>query len=344
MTKSKYKANKEQKQLEAKGGGHSNAKPPPPAAAGSKAKKPPPTCFGCQKGAEAHKFVNGRPKWCPNPKKGVVGGLQTVVVGAVGQKDESDLEVTVHHVKGGKRPTVKAVPDTGARVSVMGTELYREKFKSSPLLRPLKMRIVAVNGSVLRQRGSFVAEVFVRGEKAKTLVAVCDKVDSLYLDLACCKSLGIVSDHFPYPDPTLKRRVNRIDGQVPIWNVSSLQKEGEGFTEEPPPPMLPSSPAPSVAWPPPEVWPQRSSWVDSLPDEATDELMSATEQKLREVYACVFDDSKELRPMRGPGIGDPMEIRLKPDAVPFCMTGVRPIPMQCAIALRQSWTIWCVVA
>ena len=36
VTKSKYKANKEQKQLEGKGGGHSNAKPPPPAVTVSK--------------------------------------------------------------------------------------------------------------------------------------------------------------------------------------------------------------------------------------------------------------------------------------------------------------------
>ena len=175
--------------MEGKGGGHSNVKPPPQTATDSKAKKVR-RCFGCQKGAEAHKKdEQGKVKWCP-PKKGVVGGLQTVV-GAVQPKDKVDLEVTVHHTKSGKRPTVKAVPDTGAGVSVIGTELYKEKFKQSPLLRPLRMQIVSVNGSALKQRGSFVAEVFVRGEKARTLVAVCDKVDSLYLDLAVAKISGL---------------------------------------------------------------------------------------------------------------------------------------------------------
>ena len=49
------------------------------------------------------------------------------------------------------------------------------------------------------------------------------------------------------------------------------------------------------SWSPPEMWPKRESWLDSLPDEVHDPMLFKTVSvKLLEMYSPVFDHSEKL--------------------------------------------------
>ena len=295
------------------------------------------TCHVCDKGPDQHgvrKGRNGRDvtDWCQRTKEGPaktkatgVGAIKRVVVAAT-TKEKTSLEVKVTPLQTSKKKlsaTLKVVPDTGAGVSVMGTDMYKRSALSRHRLRPpVKLDIVSVEGRSLTQRGSFKATVETDGAKAKeVLIVVCDNVEEFYLDLDACKEMRIVSEDFPRPMP----KVNAIAAngkQVKIWDVNNGRREPAGANLH----ELAHRTAIEEDWPPAEVWKDRLQWIESLPDDASPEDIAAADKKMREVYASVFDDSRELKPMRGPGVGDPMVITLREGYVPFAMHGVRPIP------------------
>lgn len=59
------------------------------------------------------------------------------------------------------------------------------------------------------------------------------------------------------------------------------------------------------------------------------------EEKLRSIYSEVFNDSEELRPMRGPSVGEPMTITLKEDFKPFAIQAARQVPYAYVDKLKE---------
>ncbi|TRY79779.1 hypothetical protein TCAL_17059 [Tigriopus californicus] len=69
-------------------------------------------------------------------------------------------------VENGSSCVVNAIPDTGAEISVMGLNMFLSSGLHIDLQRPIRNLITAVDGSVLRQTGSFIANVVVDGHVA----------------------------------------------------------------------------------------------------------------------------------------------------------------------------------
>ncbi|TRY63155.1 hypothetical protein TCAL_08233, partial [Tigriopus californicus] len=139
-------------------------------------------------------------------------------------------------------------------------------------------------------------------------VVVCRNVKGFYLSLDACKSLHIVGPDFPQPCHRSQiLAVESLSIPVPVQDQSV--------------PEVPSSG---------EVWPDRHIWIQTLSDSP--ELLpdhtafSVVDRKLRSVYADVFDDSVELRPMCGPVVGEPMRITLKDGYKPFAIHAARQVP------------------
>ncbi|XP_059084410.1 uncharacterized protein LOC131881541 [Tigriopus californicus] len=194
-------------------------------------------------------------------------------------------------VENGSSCVVNAIPDTGAEISVMGLNMFLSSGLHIDLQRPIRNLITAVDGSVLRQTGSFIANVVVDGHVAGDVsIVVCENVKDFYLDLKTCKGLNIISKDFPRPMIP------------PATTVNSLATS--------------NSP----------VWSEREEWIKSLPEHSSDpELFKTIEEKLHLIYARVFDDSSQLRSMIGPIVGEPMRIRLKDNYKPFAIHAARQI-------------------
>ncbi|TRY71124.1 hypothetical protein TCAL_17308 [Tigriopus californicus] len=95
-------------------------------------------------------------------------------------------------VENGSSCVVNAIPDTGAEISVMGLNMFLSSGLHIDLQWPIRNLITAVDGSVLRQTGSFIANVVVDGHVADDVsIVVCENVKDFYLDLKTCKD-GII--------------------------------------------------------------------------------------------------------------------------------------------------------
>ncbi|XP_059094282.1 uncharacterized protein LOC131889235 [Tigriopus californicus] len=201
---------------------------------------------------------------------------------------------------------IKAVPDTGAGITVMGYKLFIESgIDRSLILDPqTSHKIISINGTILKQIGQFHATISFEEVIAKNVqVVVCKEVNEFYLSLETCKSLNIVSLNFPYPGTHSE--------------VSSVNPSPD-----------PDHSIPHVQSP--EVWPDRHIWINSLPSSSKpsidQSMFSEVEQKIRSVYSVVFDDAEELSPMCGPIVGEPMRITLKDRYKPFAIHAARQVP------------------
>ncbi|QQP57647.1 Uncharacterized protein FKW44_002706 [Caligus rogercresseyi] len=160
---------------------------------------------------------------------------------------------------------------------------------------PLRDKIAAVDGSRIHQVGTFKADITVDGRHTKTTVVICSGISGFFIGLEDCKALDILSKHFPHPPPKTRT----------LFNVQT--KKQESYTE---------------------IWPDRSSWLETLPDQdPSPDLMNEVSQQLLQRYATVFDDSTELRPMKGAQVGNPMKITLKKNYTPFAIHVARKIPL-----------------
>ena len=249
-----------------------------------------------------------RPQPCPKPG---------MVVAAV-QTETNTLNISITKEGETKWHKIEAIPDTGAGVAVMGTETFN-KSGLRTLGPKMNLNIISVDGRSLMQRGAIKTRVKTGTSFAKVRVAVCDNVDGFYLDMKTCKRLRIIHEEFPQP----MRKCCGI-GQMPIWDLSKSKNCRDAPVE--------TQDSTADDWPPAEVWPNREEWLSTLPDDGTDDEIAEANQKMREKYAQVFDDTVELKKMRGPGVGDPMKITLKKDSQPYAMHGVRPW----AYALREK--------
>ena len=235
---------------------------------------------------------------------------QRVVVAAV-QKEANSLYVSIRDEGEQKWHKMETIPETEAGVSVMGTETF-QKSGLKKLGPKMNLNIVSVDGRTLKQRGSVKMRVKTGTTFAKVRVAVCDDVDGFYLDMNTCKKLRITHEEFPQP----MKKCCRIGTFSKIWDLGKSKNCHDA------PIKTQDSAADNL--PPPEVWPDREEWLSTLPPEATDEEIAEANQKMREKYAQVFDDTLELKKMRGPGVGELMKIMLKKDFKPYAMQ--RPWP------------------
>ncbi|QQP58118.1 Uncharacterized protein FKW44_003332 [Caligus rogercresseyi] len=158
---------------------------------------------------------------------------------------------------------------------------------------PLRDKIAAVDGSKIHQVGTFKADITVDGRHTKTTVVICRQ--GFFIGLEDCKALDILSKHFPHPPPKTRT----------LFNVQT--KKQESYTE---------------------IWPDRSSWLETLPDQdPSPDLINEVSQQLLQRYATVFDDSTELRPMKGAQVGKHMKITLKKNYTLFAIHVTRKIPL-----------------
>ncbi|QQP51889.1 Uncharacterized protein FKW44_013375, partial [Caligus rogercresseyi] len=192
--------------------------------------------------------------------------------------------------------TIKSRPDSGADISVIGLRNFNEaNFGNLTMDPPLRDKIAAVDGSRIHQVGTFKADITVDGRHTKTTVVICSGISGFFIGLEDCKALDILSKHFPHPPPKTRT----------LFNVQT--KKQESYTE---------------------IWPDRSSWLETLPDQdPSPDLMNEVSQHLLQRYATVFDDSTELRPMKGAQVGNPMKITLKKNYTPFAIHVARKIPL-----------------
>jgi len=233
----------------------------------------------------------------------------------------------------------RAVPDTGAGISVMGKIIFQRSglARIVELGPPIKERIMSVNGQSLQQVGTFKTDVWAGNEVATMIkVVVCSDVKEFFLDRDACRKLHIVSPNFPHPDPPTDR-IGAIN--IASDNKKSSQEEEEETTlgEEENSSPRPKGQVSEVKTDRPptnetcdirEVWPDRTAWLNTLPEDVGDDkkIFEKIEEILHEKYAKVFDDSSTLRPMKGPIVGEPMRIRLKENYKPFAIHTARVVP------------------
>ena len=251
------------------------------------------TCFNCNRTGHFSSTCRSKPS-----QRTAALHLNEVQIKAIdGNKNKLQVSIVTDN---GFKTKVKALPDTGADISVMGAGIFNKTGISKRVqLGPcLNQELLAVGNTPLAQAGTFNATIRVAGQEAKDItVVVCSEVKDFYLGLDVCKSLNIVGKNFPCPMTT---------------KVAKIECEKK--------PSVKTSEAP-------EVWPDRQEWILTLPEEAPGpEIMKMVEDKLHEIYAEIFNDSEELKPMTGHEVGEPMRITLKPDAKPFAVNAPRQIP------------------
>lgn len=220
-----------------------------------------------------------------------------------------------------------AIPDTGAGISVMGIRIFRKSGLSSKfeLGEPLPQKITSVNKMELQQAGCLQTTIIAENEQVfNVIVAVCFDVDEFYIDRETCMALRIISETFPFPNTYNKGNIvvnaikeNMDHRQYPTENIDTFCTL----------PMVVSSQNAEPGYVNQEVWPDRMDWIVSLPEHSDDmDLFDEIQNKIQKVYAVVFDDSQELRPMKGGIVGEPMKINLKENYTPFAVHAARFVP------------------
>ena len=251
------------------------------------------TCINCNRTGHFSSACRSKPS-----QRTAALHLNEVQINAIdGNKNKLQVSIVTDS---GFKTKVKALPDTGADISVMGAGIFNKAGISKRVqLGPcLNQELLAVANTPLAQAGTFNATIRVAGQEVKDItVVVCSEVKDFYLGLDVCKSLNIVGKNFPCPMTT---KVAKIE----------CEKKPSVKTSETP-----------------EVWPDRQEWILTLPEETPGpEIMKMVEDKLHEIYAEIFNDSEELKPMTGHEVGEPMRIILKSDAKPFAVNAPRQIP------------------
>ena len=214
---------------------------------------------------------------------------------------KNNIDVLIKPKHSSQEFKVNCIADTGADVNVMGVNVARQigLLNKTSLNPPLDgIKILGVNDKPLQQYATFQANFRIKKNVAKNFTMIlCPRLNQTYISLDVCKALNIVSQEFPQPKTVAAAKTS----SDLLWSKT-----------------------------------QRNDWIRSLPSDPTQKDFDAVTKKLKDVYSSVFDAKVDLKPMKGPVIGEPMAISLKEDAKPFAIHTARQIPFALRDQIKQE--------
>ena len=136
--------------------------------------------------------------------------------------------------------------------------------------------------------GTLIFDVHFGNRSAVTEFLICDDFKSVLIAWFTCRDLRIIPADYPAPAQ----------------------------------PVLPDPLLTSVRCAKTTASSAESLGLDSLPEQPTPQECRTIREKILADFADVFDSMDTLRPM----VGSPMQIHVRPDAIPFAAHAARPIP------------------
>ena len=143
------------------------------------------------------------------------------------------IEVAVADKQAGRTIHMKALPDTGASICVVGTAILHKLGIKPMTLNHTTRRIQTATGSKIHCMGWFQGSLTLGNSSTTQEVFVCDNINMFYLSKTGCIALGIIHKDFPRP---IKDAAQSSRPSTEPWLTAILANLPERPKEMPYPP------------------------------------------------------------------------------------------------------------
>ena len=241
-----------------------------------------------------HVFDKHSQRWRQRPAKRKPFVKVRVMVDKEACKELAIGDVTAQTLE----TTDKALPDTGASVTMAGTKFMRSLGVSEPDLPRCNLRLYGADNTDINLLGVIPVIItdVVTGQQTRQIVYICQRTSSLLLSLEACEDLGYVSQDFPKQQPDIASNAATRQGKNPDCDCDCPVRES----------------APDVP--------------TELPFEPTPDNVGKLEQWIREHYAASAFNCCECQAL--PAMhGAPVKIHIQDGVKPVASHSPIPIPL-----------------
>ena len=216
--------------------------------------------------------------------------VQKVVSEPIKALPRLGLKVSADNIK---FVTLQVIADTGAQVCVAGIAQMKKLQIQPRNLQPPAHELKHVGGGQLNVLGSVTLQIQHNSIQVNTVVHFVDGIENMYLSIETCKSLGIISDNFPFSN--LAQSGREISSTVKQSPSDSLDNGG--------------------------AIPPRPETLPFIPVESNASLF---EKWLLEKFgSSAFNTKADVLPVMS---GEPHKIHLKEGYTPFAAHSPIPVP------------------